>query len=114
MDTFLLQITRQNVQHHILTGNNQFRLFGFIRGQQCGMGVDIFHRPGGVFMAGPGIIGIHIILGKTDLTSDLIGMDLTPADQIVNGGFADMENVRNLLGGKGFVLCLRLPSYFSI
>ena len=36
---FLLQIIGKNVQHHILTGNNQLRLILFVRCQQCGMGV---------------------------------------------------------------------------
>ena len=114
MDTFLLQITCQNVQNHILSGDDQFRFLSLFGRQQGGMGIDVLHGPGGMLMPGPGNVGIHIILGKPNLSADFIGMDFSPADQIVNGGFADMENVRDLLGGKGFVLCDRLPSYFSI
>jgi hypothetical protein len=69
------------------------------------MGIDALHRAGRMLMPGPGDVGIHIILGKADLPSDLIGMDLSPADQIIDGGFTDMEDVSNLLGGQGFVLC---------
>ena len=56
-------------------------------------------------MPGTGNVGIHIVLGKAHLSADLIGMDLALADEIVNRRLADMENVRNLLGGQGFVLC---------
>ena len=52
-----------------------------------------------MFMAGAGDIGIHIVLGEADLAADFIGIDLTPADQVIDGGLADMENIRNFLGG---------------
>ena len=74
------------------------------------MGIDIFYRTGGMFMTGPGNIGIHIVLGKADLPADFIGMDFAFANQIVNGGLADMKDVSHLLGGQRFVLCQVDPS----
>ena len=74
------------------------------------MGVHIFDRAGGMFMPGPGDVGIHIILGEANLSADFIGMDLAFADQIVNGGLADMEDVSHFLGGQRFVLGQTDPS----
>ena len=74
------------------------------------MGIYVFHRTGGMLMPGPGNIGIHIVLGKAHFPADFIGMDLAFADQVINGGLADMENVGNFLGGKGFVLTHGVPS----
>ena len=55
-------------------------------------------------MPGTGDVGIHIVLGEAHLATDLIGMDLTFSDQIIDRRFADMEDVSHLLGGKRFVL----------
>ena len=38
------------------------------------------------------------------LSPDFIGMDFSLANQVVNGGLADMENVCNLLGRQGLIL----------
>ena len=110
MDALLLKIICQNIQYHILSGNDQLGNILFVRCQQGGVGVDILDRAGGVFMPGPCNVGIHIVLGKAHLPSDFVGMDLTPADQVINGGFTDMKNVGNFLGGKGFVLTHGVPS----
>ena len=64
------------------------------------MGIDALHRGCGMLMTGAGDIGIHIILCKSNLPPDLVGMDLSSADQVVNRGFADMENIRHFLGGQ--------------
>ena len=55
-------------------------------------------------MPGAGNIGIHILLRKTNLSPDFIGMDFSLANQVVNGGLADMENVCNLLSRQGLIL----------
>ena len=62
------------------------------------MGIDIFHRPGGMLMPRPGNVGIHIVLGKANLSANFIGMDLSLADEIVDCRLTDMENIRYFLG----------------
>ena len=80
------------------------------------MGVQIPDGPGGMLMPGPGDVGVHIVLGEAHLPADLVGVDLPSADQVVDGGLADMEDVCHLLGGKGFVLGHWVPprAYGSI
>ena len=68
------------------------------------MGIDTLHRGSGMLMPGAGNIGIHVLLRKTNLSPDFIGMDFSLANQVVNGGLADMENVCNLLGRQGLIL----------
>ena len=74
------------------------------------MGIDVLDRAGGMLVAGAGDLGIHIILGEADFSSDLVRMDLSPADQIVNGGLTDMENVSHFLGRQRLVLRHRFNS----
>lgn len=99
VDTLLLQVICQDIQHHILPGDDELRRFILFRSQQGGMGVNVLDRPGGMLVPGTGDIGIHIILSKANLAPDFIGMNLAPVNQIVYGGFADMENVSHLLCG---------------
>ena len=94
----LLEVVGQDIQHHVLAGNDQLRCAQIRRRQEGGAGVHGLYRLGGMLMAGAGDIGVHIVLGEADLAADLIGIDLAPADQVIDGGLADMENIRNFLG----------------
>ncbi len=69
------------------------------------MGIDPLHRCCGMFVTGACYVGIHIVLREANLAADLVGMDLPFSDQIVYGGFADMEDVSHLLRGQGLILC---------
>ena len=94
----LLEVVGQDIQHHVLAGDDQLRRAQMLRRQQGGAGIYGLYRLGGMLMAGAGDVGIHIVLGEADLTADFIGIDLAPADQVIDGGLADMENIRNFLG----------------
>ena len=61
------------------------------------MSVDALHRGGGMLMPGAGDVGIHVVLCKANLPPDLVGMNLSLADQVVNRRLADMENFRHFL-----------------
>ena len=99
VDPLLLEVVCQNIQHHVLSGNNQLRRLVLLRRQQGGVGVNPLHRTGGMLMPGAGNVGIHVVLGKAHLAPDLVGVDFSPADQVVDGGLADVQNIGNLLGG---------------
>ena len=100
VDALLLEVVCKNIQYHILTGDNELRLLLLLRSQEGGVGIDVLDRAGGVLVTGSGDVGVHIVLGESYLTADLIGVDLTFSDEVVNGGFADMEDVSHLLGGE--------------
>ena len=104
VDILLMKIICQNVQHNILPGDDHLRCLFLSRCQQRGVDIDALHRGSGMLMPGAGNIGIHILLRKTNLSPDFIRMDFSLANQVVNGGLADMENVCNLLGRKGLIL----------
>ena len=72
------------------------------------MHLDPFDGLHALFMAGAGNISVHVILRKADLSADFVGVDLAAPDQLINRGFADVEDVGDLLCGKRFVLCQRI------
>ena len=96
-DAVLVQVIAQNVQHHILS-RNQKRLPGpDDRREQLAADLHLPDRLDALLMPGAGDIGVHVVLGEADLSPDLIGVDLAPADQLIDGGFAHMEELCDLL-----------------
>ena len=103
----LVQIVCQNIQHNVLPGNHK-SAFLLRRVQERAVHLDPFDGLHALFMAGAGDVGVHVILRKADLSADLVGIDLAAPDQLINRGFADVEDVGDLLRGKRFVLCQRI------
>ena len=98
--SLLMQIIAENIQYHILPGDYK-RLLSLPDGmKQITADFHAADRLDTLFMTGARNIGIHIVLGKTDLAANLVGVDFAPADQLIDRGFAHMENLRDLLSGK--------------
>ena len=97
----------QNIQHYILAGDHK-PAFLLYRVQEGAVYLDPFDGLHALLVAGAGYIGVHVILRKANLSADLVGIDLAATDQLIHRGFADMEDIGDLLGRKRFVLCQRI------
>ena len=95
----LVQVIAQNIQHHVLAGDHKGPLACDGWGEQLAADLHAPDRLDALLMPRAGDIGIHVVLGKADLAPDLVGVDLPPADQFIDRGFAHVEDIRNLLRG---------------
>ena len=93
----LVQVIAQNIQHDVLAGDHKGPFACSGRGEQFAADLHATDRMDALLMPGARNLGVYIVLGKTDLPPNLIGVDLAPADQLVDGGFAHVEDVRYLL-----------------
>ena len=101
----LMEIIGENVEHNILPGDHKRWKSVLLRRQQSAVNINLTHRLHALFMAGTGDVAVHVVLREADLSADFIGVNLSAPDQVIDRGFAHMENVRDLLGGERFVLC---------
>ena len=102
--TGLMKIIGENVKHDVLPGDHKRRERIRRRGQKRTVSVDLTHRLHALLMTRAGNVAVHIVLGETDLSADFIRVNLSPPDQVIDRGFAHMEDVGDLLGGERLVL----------
>ena len=96
-DAVLMQIIAQNIQHDILTGDDEGGLCPVGRPKQLAADLHPPDRLDALLMPRAGDVGVHVVLGEADLAPNLVGVDLAPADQLIDGGFAHMEELCDLL-----------------
>ena len=103
-DVLLIKEARKNVQHHILSRDDERVVLRLLRVQKRALELCADDRLHALFVAGARDIGVHVVLRKAHLPAYFVGVDFSPADQFIDRGLAHMKDLSDLLGGQTFVL----------